>query len=164
VIGDEPANTNNDRRRRRLLCRRAKESYSPCRSRVRLVCLRVPCGEASRKGWRAEYGAEVGPARRPSWDLQREALSQGEIDGGIYISGQVHAGRYLVISIAYPPALRASRTALAEVRLRTAIKGPTKAAHVEGAPQLRRETAVISCAGANGLANRMLLGTPCEAH
>src|SRR5216684_3430528 len=29
----------NDRRRRRLLCRGAKESYSPCRSRVRLVCL-----------------------------------------------------------------------------------------------------------------------------
>jgi hypothetical protein len=83
----------------------------------------------------------------------------------VYISGQVHAGRYLVSSIAYPPALRASRTALAEVRLRTAIKGPTKAAHVEGAPQLRRlETAVISCAGANGLVNRMLLGTPCEAH
>jgi hypothetical protein len=49
VIGDEPANTINDRRRRRLLCRGAKESYSPCRSRVRLVCLRVPCGEASRK-------------------------------------------------------------------------------------------------------------------
>jgi len=35
VIGDEPANTINDRRRRRLLCRGAKESYSPCRSRVR---------------------------------------------------------------------------------------------------------------------------------
>src|ERR1700731_1315404 len=49
VIGDEPANTINDRRRRRLLCRGAKESYSPCRSRVQLVCLRVPCGEASRK-------------------------------------------------------------------------------------------------------------------
>ena len=49
VIGDEPANTINDRRRRRLLCRWAKESYSPCRSRVRLACLRVPCGEASRK-------------------------------------------------------------------------------------------------------------------
>jgi hypothetical protein len=27
VIGDEPANTTNDRRRRRLLCRVAKESY-----------------------------------------------------------------------------------------------------------------------------------------
>src|SRR5258708_15734775 len=37
VIGDEPANTINDRRRRRLLCRGAKESYSPHRSRVRLV-------------------------------------------------------------------------------------------------------------------------------
>ena len=49
VIGDEPANTNNDRSRRRLLCRGAKESYEPCQSRVRLVCLRVPCGEASRK-------------------------------------------------------------------------------------------------------------------
>ena len=30
AIGDEPANTINDRRRRRLLCREAKESYSPC--------------------------------------------------------------------------------------------------------------------------------------
>jgi len=28
VIGDEPANTINDGRRRRLLCRGAKESYS----------------------------------------------------------------------------------------------------------------------------------------
>ena len=28
VIGDEPANTINDRRRRRLLCRGAKESFS----------------------------------------------------------------------------------------------------------------------------------------
>jgi len=40
----------NDRRRRRLLCRGAKESYSPCRSRVRVsslsVCLAVkPVGE-----------------------------------------------------------------------------------------------------------------------
>ena len=34
VIGDEPANTINDRRRRRLLYRGAKESYSPCRSRA----------------------------------------------------------------------------------------------------------------------------------
>ena len=41
VIGDEPANTINDRRRRRLLCRGAKESNSPCRSRVRFVC--SPC-------------------------------------------------------------------------------------------------------------------------
>ena len=40
VIGDEPANTINDRRRRRLLCRGAKESYSPCRSRVRLARVR----------------------------------------------------------------------------------------------------------------------------
>ena len=30
VIGDEPANTINDRSRRRLLCRLAKDSYSPC--------------------------------------------------------------------------------------------------------------------------------------
>jgi hypothetical protein len=30
VIGDEPLNTIKDRRRRRLLCRGAKESYSPC--------------------------------------------------------------------------------------------------------------------------------------
>ena len=30
VIGDEPANTNNDRSRRRQLCRGAKDSYSPC--------------------------------------------------------------------------------------------------------------------------------------
>jgi hypothetical protein len=56
VIGDEPANTINDRRRRRLLCRGAKESYSPCRSRVRLVCLRVPCGEASRKAGDGKRG------------------------------------------------------------------------------------------------------------
>jgi hypothetical protein len=38
VIGDEPANTINDRRRRRLLYRGAKENYSPCRSRVQFVC------------------------------------------------------------------------------------------------------------------------------
>src|ERR1700687_1189257 len=32
-------------------------------------------------------------------------------------------------------------------------------------PVFRRvETAVTSCAGANGLHKRMLLGTPCEAH
>src|SRR3982074_3215759 len=37
VIGDEPANTINDRRRRRLLCRGAKESYSPCRSPLGVV-------------------------------------------------------------------------------------------------------------------------------
>ena len=30
VIGDEPENTIKDRRRPRLLCRGAKESYSPC--------------------------------------------------------------------------------------------------------------------------------------
>src|SRR5712672_1094658 len=30
VIGDEPDNTIKDRRRPRLLCRGAKESYSPC--------------------------------------------------------------------------------------------------------------------------------------
>jgi hypothetical protein len=35
VIGDEPANTISDRRRRRLLCRGAKESYSPCCQRAR---------------------------------------------------------------------------------------------------------------------------------
>ena len=64
VIGDEPANTINDRRRRRLLCRGAKESYSPCRSRVRLVCLRVPCGEASRKaGCRKSARPVVCPAK-----------------------------------------------------------------------------------------------------
>lgn len=50
AIGDEPANTNKDRSRRRLLCRAAKGSCSPCQSRVRLVCLRVPRGEAS---WKA---------------------------------------------------------------------------------------------------------------
>jgi hypothetical protein len=49
VIGDKPANTINDRSRRRLLCRGAKESYSLCRSRVRLVCLRVPRGETGRR-------------------------------------------------------------------------------------------------------------------
>ena len=37
VIGDEPVNTINDRRRPRLLCREAKESSSPCRSRARLA-------------------------------------------------------------------------------------------------------------------------------
>ena len=37
VIGDEPANTISDRRRPRLLCRGAKESHSPCRSRARFV-------------------------------------------------------------------------------------------------------------------------------
>jgi hypothetical protein len=64
VIGDEPANTINDRRRRRLLCRGAKESYSPCRSRARLVCLRVPCGEASRKaGCRKSARPVVCPAK-----------------------------------------------------------------------------------------------------
>jgi hypothetical protein len=64
VIGDEPANTINDRRRRRLLCRGAKESYSPYRSRVRLVCLRVPCGEASRKaGCRKSARPVVCPAK-----------------------------------------------------------------------------------------------------
>ena len=32
-------------------------------------------------------------------------------------------------------------------------------------PVLRScETAVTSCAGANGLVKRMLLGTPCEGH
>ena len=30
VIGDEPENTIKDRRRPRLLCRGAKEGYSPC--------------------------------------------------------------------------------------------------------------------------------------
>src|ERR1035437_8543955 len=50
VIGDKPENTIEDRRRPRLLCRGAKESCSPCRSRVRLgllpVCLTVkPVGE-----------------------------------------------------------------------------------------------------------------------
>ena len=49
VIGDEPANTINDTTPSEIAVSRAKESYSPCRSRVRLVCLRVPCGEASRK-------------------------------------------------------------------------------------------------------------------
>jgi hypothetical protein len=34
VIGDEPANTINDRRRRRLLCRGVKESYSPTKPRA----------------------------------------------------------------------------------------------------------------------------------
>src|SRR5260370_42238632 len=37
VIGDEPVNTIKDRRRPRLLCRGAKESYLPCRCRARLV-------------------------------------------------------------------------------------------------------------------------------
>ena len=37
VIGAEPVNTIKDRRCPRLLCRGAKESYLPCRSRVRLV-------------------------------------------------------------------------------------------------------------------------------
>src|SRR6478609_8076216 len=68
VIGDEPANTNNDRRRRRLLCRGAKESYAPCRSRVRLVCLRVPCGEASRK-------AGCRKSARPVTEMARCALT-----------------------------------------------------------------------------------------
>jgi hypothetical protein len=49
VIGDKPENTIKDRRRRRLLCRGAKESYPPCLSRVRLVTPRVLHGEASRK-------------------------------------------------------------------------------------------------------------------
>ena len=79
VIGDEPANTSNDRSRRRLLCRGAKESYSPCRSRVRLVCLRVPCGEASRKAgcrksarpvWVKSVGL-AGPRRLPVYPGER---------------------------------------------------------------------------------------------
>ena len=37
VIGDKPDNTVEDRNCPRLLCRGKKESYSPCRSRVRLV-------------------------------------------------------------------------------------------------------------------------------
>jgi len=49
VIGDKPRNTIEDRRRPRLLCRGAKESYSPRLSRVRLVPTRVLHGEASRK-------------------------------------------------------------------------------------------------------------------
>ena len=36
VIGDEPANTFNDRHRQRLLCRRAKERHSLCKSRAQL--------------------------------------------------------------------------------------------------------------------------------
>jgi hypothetical protein len=41
VIGDEPENTINDRRRPRLLCRGTKESYPLRRLRVRLV--HSPC-------------------------------------------------------------------------------------------------------------------------
>src|ERR1700738_3158675 len=37
--------------------------------------------------------------------------------------------------------------------------------YVAGGPVLRSwETAVTSCAGANGLVNRTLFGTPCDAH
>ena len=49
VIGDEPENTIKDRRRPRLLCRGAKERHLLRKCRVRLVTLRVPFGEASRK-------------------------------------------------------------------------------------------------------------------
>src|SRR6267142_3118696 len=63
VIGDEPANTINDRRRRRLLCRGAKESY-----RAEAACgscaLRVPRGEASRRaGCRRSARPVVCPAK-----------------------------------------------------------------------------------------------------
>ena len=49
VIGDEPENTINDRTRPRLLCRKAKESHLLHKCRVRLVTLRVPFGESSRR-------------------------------------------------------------------------------------------------------------------
>jgi len=43
--------------------------------------------------------------------------------------------------------------------INAAIRRP----HVVGVPSLRSwETAVTSCAGANGLVRRTLLGTPCE--
>jgi len=43
VIGDEPANTINDRRHRRLLCRGAKERYSPCRKKKPRAVSLSPC-------------------------------------------------------------------------------------------------------------------------
>jgi hypothetical protein len=42
---------------------------------------------------------------------------------------------------------------------------PLRRPYVVGVPLLRSwETAVTSCAGANGLVRRMLFGTPCEAY
>src|SRR5258708_39821685 len=67
VIGDEPANTINDRRRRRLLCRGAKESYSPCRSRVRFVC--SPC--TSRRSQSESRMPEIGTSGSMSGDGKR---------------------------------------------------------------------------------------------
>jgi hypothetical protein len=44
------------------------------------------------------------------------------------------------------------------------LKVAAKAAVYVGVALRSWETAVTSCAGANGLVKRMLLGTPCEAH
>jgi hypothetical protein len=72
AIGDEPANTINDRRRRRLLCREAKESYLPCRSRVRLlsVCLTAkPVGEPDASIAHVRFDERV-------WETERCRMAQ----------------------------------------------------------------------------------------
>src|ERR1035437_3115556 len=49
VIGDKPENTIKDRRRRRLLCRGAKESYHRAEAACGWFALRVSHGETSRR-------------------------------------------------------------------------------------------------------------------
>ena len=56
MIGDEPANTIKDRSRRRLLCRGAKESYSPCRTHLNKVARQL--NERPRKTLEFETPAE----------------------------------------------------------------------------------------------------------
>ena len=74
MIGDEPENTIKDRRRPRLLCRGTKESYAPCRCRVRSVlfpvCLTMkPVGEPD---------ALIGHVRfdERGWETERRRMAQ----------------------------------------------------------------------------------------
>ena len=75
MIGDEPENTIKDRRRPRLLCRGAKESYSPCRSRVRLVGLLPVCLTMKPVG---EPDALIGHVRfdERGWETERCRMAQ----------------------------------------------------------------------------------------
>ena len=75
VIGDEPENTIKDRRRPRLLCRGAKESYSLCRSRVRLVGLLPVCLTMKPVG---EPDALIGHVRfdERGWETERCRMAQ----------------------------------------------------------------------------------------
>ena len=75
VIGDEPENTIKDRRRPRPLCRGAKESYSPCRSRVRLVGLLPVCLTMKPVG---EPDALIGHVRfdERGWETERCQMAQ----------------------------------------------------------------------------------------